>query len=352
VVKLDDKPEDVIAEEQAAPPPAVKDQKSVKATVAKKVVSAKKAAPKPRPTLAEESDFVKILYYGKPKSGKTTAAATLARLGRVLYIDAESGLKKKPLLEHGIPVANIEPFREITVEALDEFFWTVRGRVADGGDHTPIGMVWDSTSESHKKLLEASAAKTHAKAVAKGTAHTRTSEYAIELQDYGTNTQEMRHLIRQFRDLEMHVGFVALEKREQDDDGKVTYGPDLTAKLAEDLAGFVDIVCHTFTLAQGDDEEPEYWGLFRASGKYTAGDRFKALPPRLINPSFDRVIAYVNGDLDVESDPEMAAAKARRSNGGAAGATGESPATPTAAPSATKAAGKRGPIRASSVTKP
>ena len=34
-------------------------------------------------------------------------------------------------------------------------------------------------------------------------------------------------------------------------------------------------------------------------GKYQAKERFGVIPPRLINPTFDRIVDYITGDLDL-----------------------------------------------------
>ena len=263
-----------------------------------------------RETLDQQQDFLNILYFGEPKTGKTTASASMARLGKIVHVDAEAGLKRGPLVDHGIPVGNIEVHREITVAALDSLFWEMKHELDDGD--ALVGLVWDSISESGKKLLEATAKVAYDKAAMAGNLKGR-GEYDVYVEDYGTNTAEMRHLARQFRDLRCHTAFVALDRRDVDkDDGAVKVGPDLTPRLAGDLLGFVDVICRCYTVAVEGEDEPEYWGAFRNFGKYVGGDRFGAIPPRLINPSFDRVLDYVNHDIDLESDSEMAYAKEKR----------------------------------------
>jgi hypothetical protein len=78
------------------------------------------------------------------------------------------------------------------------------------------------------------------------------------------------------------------------------------------------------------DEDPdlidgiEITGLTRPEGRFTAKDRFGLLPKRLINPTADRVIGYLDGDLVRERDPLQKAARARRT-GQPATATPDAP---------------------------
>jgi len=249
-------------------------------------------------SLADEELFANVLYYGQPKSGKTTAAASVAKLGDTVYIDAEAGLKSGPLMEFGVPVASIEPFREIDFDSLLKLFW-------DLNDDPPVALVWDSLSESMKKLLFATAQRRYER-------KPTNERYAIELGDYGINTNEMRELTRKFRDLRCHTAFVALEKREQDENtSAVSYGPDMTSKFASDVLGYVDVICHTYTVDVKGSDEPEYWGAFRTFDLHVGGDRFHLLPSKLITPSMDRIIGYLNGTLTIEDDELMNAWRER-----------------------------------------
>lgn len=261
-----------------------------------------------RITLADTEEWLKVLWYGEPGTGKTTESATMARLGRIVHVDAEAGLKRKPMIDHGIPVANIEIERDITFKGLEALGWELREQSHDGNG--PIGVVLDSTSEIHKKLLVQTAERTYTKRKNAGMEY---EENFVALEDYGMNANEMRKLIRLYRDLPMHVAFVCLERRDQDDNtGEISHGPDLTPKLQEDLAGYVDVICHTYCEEVDWSDEPEYWGDFRPRGTQMGKDRYHSIPPRLINPSFDRIKQYIDGDLDAESDPDMEAAREAR----------------------------------------
>jgi len=242
---------------------------------------------KARATLSDEREFVNILYYGEPGVGKTTALAHMAKLGRVVYIDAEAGLKPGPLKRLGVPIENIEPHREVSYKALDALYHELVGELAADPDAI-AGVVLDSISEIQRKILEQDA------------------KNPIELsqRDYGVNTQELRLLIRHFRDLPCHVGFTSHVRRDQDDDGEVRYGPSLTPAVQGDLLGYVDLVCYLRTARRDDGDEPDYVGVFRPIGKHKAKDRFGILPPKLIDPSFDRVAAYVEGTYRREAQRE------------------------------------------------
>lgn len=259
-----------------------------------------------RSTLSEQREFVKILYYGDPGTGKTTATASMAKEGPILFIAAEPGLKARPLVELGVPVQNISIHEAITFDALKDLFWEVKEMIEVGGEDAPVAVIWDSISEAHKKLLEQTAFAGYEKAKNKGQDRERLS---IFLEDYGTNSSEMRFLMRRYMDLECHVAFVSLARQDKDKDGTVNYGADMTPKIAADLHGYVDIICHTETKTVPWSDEPQYWGIFRPVDAWQGKDRFHALPPRLIDPTLDRVVAYVNGDLDAESDPVMEAAR-------------------------------------------
>lgn len=281
--------------------------------------AAAKAAAKPRATAEEMKEFAKVGYYGYPGSGKTSDLASLANLGPTIHIDAESGLKRSALQRRGIELGNIEPFPDrsrgeaITYEDLENLYWDCKERL-DNDPTSIFGIMWDSVTETNKLLLEKAVAKGVIKAENKGLER---SQFDIYKEDYGTVTEQMRQLIRNFRDLPCHVGFAALVRRDQDDDGKVKYGMALSPALQTDLHGYVDILCLTSTIeVPGWRKGEMFLGRVRAGGKYEVKDRFDALPTELVDPTMERIIQYVNGELDEDSDPlQQEAMEARKEAG-------------------------------------
>lgn len=252
-------------------------------------------------TLGDSPQPLSILYYGSPGTAKTTSALGLARLGKVLLIDAEGGANAKALTSQNVPISQIDSWpaspRELSFEAI----MGVAKQLQSSNEYTAV--VVDSLTEIARRLLDVQVAKT-----------SRTGESGTQptMQDYGVVASQLRVVFRRFRDSGLHVAFTALQRRTEDENtGAASYGPALSASVANDVLGLVDIVLYTDVIEIGGQ-------VFRVGGSVplklrTAKDRTGALPPRLVSPSGDRVLGYVNGELARESDPVQLAALAAAS---------------------------------------
>lgn len=262
-------------------------------------------------TLDEMDEWLNILYYGDPGSGKTSAAAAMAHLGTVYLVDVESGAKARPLRKLGIPTSNVKPVRVGTYRELDEFYWHLKQVLEDADPGEIAGVIFDSISEIHDQLIRAQVDVRHGKAVKKAT-NSKTgvlmtevddNEFMVELGDRGIVTEQLRTLTRRFRDLPCHCAWVALAKREVDPGGEgVVYLPQLPPKFGQNLRGFVDVVGY---MAKAPDVEDAsgYLGVFRDTGRYKGKDRFGTLPPVMANPAFHRVVSAIFEEIDLETDP-------------------------------------------------
>lgn len=262
----------------------------------------------PLETLDDAEEFVNALYFGDPGSGKTTAAAHMAKLGRVVVIDAEAGLKKQPMRRLGIPTDNILRYGVEKYEDLDKLYWQMKAKIDEEPGYF-AGVIFDSMTEICKKLIESLVKERHDKAVRLATAaghSVKDDEFNVERDEYGRMTEMVRRVSRRFRDLDCHTAFVCLAKRDVDKegDGGIIYRPALTPAFASDLAGYVDVVLYT---EQGDadneDDRSRFTAITRPVGKYRGKDRYGATPPVFPNPTFDRLVEYVRTD-----DPEQMAA--------------------------------------------
>jgi hypothetical protein len=249
-------------------------------------------------TLDDAEEFVNVLYYGEPGSGKTTAAASMAKLGKIVYIDAEAGLKVQPMRRLSIPTDQIMRYRVETFDDLQNLYWQLKAKL----DEEPgafAGVVFDSMTEIQKKLLEGITNARYAKSVAqaqRGGFEVKDDPFETDRDVWGRMSEMCRRICRQFRDLECHTAFVCLDKRDVDKegDGGVFYRPALTPAFATDLQGYVDVVLH---MSQEDaelDDFSRFIGLSVPIGKYRGKDRYGVLPPSMPNPTFDRVVDFVN----------------------------------------------------------
>lgn len=66
------------------------------------------------------------------------------------------------------------------------------------------------------------------------------------------NNQIMQRLIRQFRDLPMHVLFVCAQGYVQDEIKRMHFGPSMSGKLSNQVQGFMDVVGRLVTVVSPD----------------------------------------------------------------------------------------------------
>ncbi len=278
-------------------------------------------------SIEEAEEWVNALYYGEPGSGKTTDAASMAKLGTIVYIDAEAGLKVQPMKRLAIPTGRILRYKVETFDDLQKLYWQLKARLEEQAQEraeaeaagTPlteeqrakhiVGVCFDSMTEIQKKLLEgithARFEKSKAQAERAGMVN-QDDPFATDRDEWGRMTEMCRRITRQFRDLECHTVFVCLDRREVDKEateGGVFYRPALTPAFSTDLMGYVDVVIYT-SREEVDDlrDQSQFVGITVATGKYRGKDRYGVLPPSFPNPTFDRLVHFVH-NADAE-DPQ------------------------------------------------
>ena len=98
-------------------------------------------------TIEEKADYARFLLYGKPGSGKSYLASTIAKLGKTLYIDlvGERGVRSFA----GSPWAkNIDIARPTTIQTFDDVFYKL-----DAGDHDYVAVIIDSLTAAQKMAM-------------------------------------------------------------------------------------------------------------------------------------------------------------------------------------------------------
>jgi phage nucleotide-binding protein len=217
--------------------------------------------------------YINMLVYGDPGVGKTVLAGSASQvdqLGPVLYVDVEGGTLSLRERYPDVDVVRIKSFDDLGAlfEAL---------RKGDSGYKT---IVLDSITEIQKFGMYSIMKR----------ALQNDPDRDPDLPgigEWGKNTEQMRRLIRAFRDLPMNCIFIALAAVDQDKKGNKLIKPALSQKLSNEIAGFLDIVVYFYKkevegaitrllLTQGTDE-------------VIAKDRTDRLPPVVEDPDMNKI---------------------------------------------------------------
>ena len=166
-------------------------------------------------TFKPASHKVKCLVYGASGVGKTRFAATAPK---PVFLSAEAGLLSTIGVGDDVDFAEIKSLADLQ-SAYHE--------LAKGG-HKYETVVIDSITEINEIIKEGIEAKTGK---------------SMQLQDWGTLAKSIRGILRNFRNLDMHVVFIAQEQNEMNDQKISKIVPSLNGKAATGIAYYMDTRC-------------------------------------------------------------------------------------------------------------
>ncbi|UVK60378.1 RecA-like DNA recombinase [Microbacterium phage TurboVicky] len=298
------------------------------------LVQVKDETPKSKPTgdwsddlfvaYDETEEHLNVLYWGREGSGKTIDLAVATQLGKVLFINAEGGLKKRALLANGVDTSNLvvfpRPGQELTFASLEQALFRVKADLMDDPKAWFLIAI-DSITEIAAAFTEAVSDETFARNKAKNPNWNPglNDQFFTDRGDYGVSTKMIRKLVRMTRDLPVHVAITALERRDVDEDtSKVAYGPAVGPALQTSLLGYVDVVLYT---KAADEDRPYFRAQTKKVGTARAKDRLGVIPTVLVDPTFPRLLAYNEGTLTEETDPVQEVLKAQPEPAKATGRT-------------------------------
>jgi hypothetical protein len=248
-------------------------------------------------------EYLRVLYYGDEGSAKTTNAATLANGGKTLIINAEGGAKRRALLARGVDVTNLrfwpqKSSEKITAAGLEQVYDRLQADL-DADEDSWYGVIFDSATDIVQALTAQVSDDRITKARRRGIEIDDVDSYFTDVADYGTMGKMFVDKIRKYRTLPCHLAITALQRRDVDKTSSVvTYGPAVTPGVATSLLGYVDIVL----ACKAEDEKRPYRGMSAGSDLYRMKDRYGILPKIMVEPTMERIIKYLEGDLTVDSD--------------------------------------------------
>lgn len=173
-----------------------------------------------------DTRFAKALIFSPPGHGKTHFLGTAQedeRTAPMLLLDFEGG--EETLSGLDIDVAKIRSW--------DDYSEAYELLTSDSADNKYRSVGIDSASETHIwALLQ----------IIKRKGPTRKEPDLIEQGDYGVAGTQMRRLLREFRDLPMHVFYTATTKEvDERGVGKVKV-PALSGQMADEIVALMSIV--------------------------------------------------------------------------------------------------------------
>jgi phage nucleotide-binding protein len=263
--------------------------------IAKETLTPKTLGGLPVKAVQERSAYYNILIYGDSGTGKTTLAGSadeVPSMRPVLFVDIEGGTES---LRHSYP--GVETVRVTTWKEMQLVY-----DVLHSGEHDYQTVVLDSLTEIQKfnmyTIMESVVQKR--------------PDLDIDvpsMREWGKNLEQMRKFVRGFRDLEMHTIFTALNATDKDQKtGQVMMKPQLSGKLANEVAAFLDIVGYYYVKQIGDGEDAEFKRLLltQKTDAQVAKDRSGKLPMVVEYPTMKLLHEIMSAPA---KEPELVAAE-------------------------------------------
>lgn len=169
----------------------------------------------------EYNRYMKLFIGGSPGAGKTLISSTFPH---PYYVSAEGGMMS--LAGKGIPYHELETRAEL-LELKDMFSQSSKVREQMFGFPVETAVI-DTIDEVAKILVQERLVAQHKEAMA--------------IQDWGWLGDELRNIIRGFRNLEMNVIFLShLKTQEDNENGGMMVKPAIQGAVGDEIAQYVDL---------------------------------------------------------------------------------------------------------------
>lgn len=228
----------------------------------------------------------KMLVFSPPGHGKTHLLGTAQedeRTSPMLLLDFEGGDESLAGLD--IDVMSIRAWSDYdeAYELLSsEDHSTFPGStLPDGGRYRSVGL--DSTSETHIWALLQILDKNKVR---------RNEPDLIEQGDYGIASTQMRRLLREFRDLPLHIFYTSTSKEIKERRVGQVKVPALAGQMSEEIVSLVSVAGYLAKSVNDDDEEERILILQNYPGFRTKVRTkwFRDAPDEIINPTITSLL--------------------------------------------------------------
>lgn len=247
----------------------------------------------------EYGRWVKALVVGEPGSGKTLLSSTFPN---PYYASAEGGTMS--IAHKKLPITKIQSSDQL-LELLMILDQTPKARSSLLKLDRPVETVVLDTIDEIQNIIIRERLEAEKKT-------------ALTLPDYGWLREQMRTIIRNFRNLDMHVVFTCHVKESRDDElGRIVYKPGMQGGIADEMAGFVDLALFLTARSRleivNNQPQPVIERLLTAfpdTQHPWVKDRSGRLPAEIpvnFKDDFDRIYKLIfediDNDLKVLADP-------------------------------------------------
>jgi phage nucleotide-binding protein len=229
---------------------------------------------------ANQDPSANILIYGESGAGKTTlsgSADAVPEMRKVLVLDIEGGILS---LKDRYP--NVESVRIKSWSKLQEVYDHLYA-----GDHGYKTIILDSLTEAQKMSMDTVMRKLVE-------AHEERDADVPGIREWNINIEQTRKFVRALRDLPLTTIFTALAKQDKNQKTGVTKTkPSLSGKVADEIAGFLDIVSYLYT--KEVDGEQKRVLLCGATQDHIAKDRTGKLEQLIVEPTMLTIWNAIKG---------------------------------------------------------
>jgi phage nucleotide-binding protein len=230
--------------------------------------------------VSEQELRVNMLIYGESGAGKTTLAGSsdaVPEMRKVLVLDIEGGLLS--LKDHYPNVDSIRIKSWVDMQ-------NVYNELYDG-KHGYNTIVLDSLTEAQKMSMDEIMRKLIKE-------HEERDADVAGIREWNINIEQTRKFVRALRDLPLNTVFTALAKTDKNQrTGASKSKPSLSGKVADEVAGFLDIVSYLYT--KEVDGEQTRMLLCGATQDNVAKDRTGRLEQVIQKPTMLQIWNTIKG---------------------------------------------------------
>lgn len=230
--------------------------------------------------VSDQPPHFNMLVYGEPGVGKTTLAGSadeIPEMRKILVLDIEGGLLSLRDKYPTIDTVRIKTWEDLQ-KVYDELY---------EGNHGYSTLVIDSLTEVQKMSMD----KVMRRLVEE---HEDRDADVPGIREWNINIEQTRKFVRAFRDLPVSTIFTALVKLDKNArTGATRKKPSLSGKVADEVAGFLDIVAYLYT--KEIDGTNKRLLLCGSTEDTVAKDRTDKLPQVIVDPTMSTIWNAVKG---------------------------------------------------------